>query len=230
MSRSILPPHRAAQNCRIFGAQTDEQLVRHRQPIDLLVFLCGTGLAIFSIRDEDAGTLVLGTVTLALVSGGLMAAPSSPEDIGPVREAAWLGHLRAMDRALEGQDVRGAEQAWYEAYRVALGVWEWDAMAEIADAYVRLGHASGRWPSAMTKARNLYLAAYFRARQQRSVDGLLRTAEAFARLGDRAAAGQALQSAESVAAEVGDPRTTARVQAVALRLAGVPPVMPEVGR
>jgi hypothetical protein len=131
-----------------------------------------------------------------------------------------------MDRAIDGRDVAAAERAWHEAYLTALGTWGWDGMMDVADAYVRLGRISNPGPAAMAKARNLYLAAFFRARQQRSVDGLLRAAEGFARVGDRAAAEQALRIAESLAAEIGDRHAPARIRARASTLA----VMPEAGR
>ncbi len=74
----------------------------------------------------------------------------------------------------------------------------------MGDAYLRIaGTAEGR-KTAEAKARRIYLAALFRARQQRSVQGMLRTAEAFAALGDREVTEQCLILAERLAEEARD--------------------------
>jgi 16S rRNA (cytosine967-C5)-methyltransferase len=68
------------------------------------------------------------------------------------------------------------------------------------------------------KGRRIYLAALFRARQQESLDGVLRTAEAFAGLGDRELVDRCLRIAESLAARVPDAQARERVREVAERL------------
>jgi hypothetical protein len=168
--------------------------------------------------------LILGAMVWGLL-GGLAPAPAPAGGVGEVdgaREAPWRGHLRAMDRALDRRDAGAAEQAWHEAYLTALGSWPWDGMVDVADAYVRLIQASTSGGAAIAKARHLYVAAFFRARQQRSVDGVLRAAEGFARVGDRAAARQALRLAERLAAELGDPRAPDRIRALGATLADGP--------
>jgi hypothetical protein len=100
-------------------------------------------------------------------------------------------------------------------------------MADVADASVRLGRISGPRPAAMARARNLYLAVMFRARSQRSVEGILRAASGFVQVGDRAAAEHAVQVAEGVAAEVGDAGARARIQAFAATLASDSAAPPE---
>jgi hypothetical protein len=171
------------------------------------------------------------TAVLVPIALGLLALlpphPARSDDGGRGRDAPWLGHLRTMDRALQAGDVRTAERAWREAYLAALGIWEWDGMADVADASVRLGRISGPRPAAMARARNLYLAVMFRARSQRSVEGILRAASGFVQVGDRAAAEHAVQVAEGVAAEVGDAGARARIQAFAATLASDAAAPPE---
>jgi hypothetical protein len=53
-----------------------------------------------------------------------------------------------------------------------------------SDAFVRIGHATGAPNGAKPNARQAYLIALTRARAQRSPDGVILVAEAFARLGD----------------------------------------------
>jgi hypothetical protein len=90
---------------------------------------------------------------------------------------------------------------------------------EVADGCLRLARASSGRRGFVPEARGLYLTALFRARQQRSVEGMLRAAEGFHQLEDREAAGQALRLAESLAGESGDARDLALVRGFAERLA-----------
>ena len=161
--------------------------------------------------------LVLAAAVVIGLPGISDAGPQGATRIG---EAPWFVHLRVVEAALVRGDLGGAERAWQEAYLAALGSWRWDGMLEVAHAYLRIGQAAGRQQASAARARNLYLAALFRAREQRSLDGVLRTAEAFARLGDRAAIEQCLRVAEALAAEAGDRDAPARVRAVAIQLAG----------
>lgn len=59
-------------------------------------------------------------------------------------------------------------------------------------------------------AREAYLSALIRARRDRSVDGAIRSAEAFRELGDRVVAEQCLHIAEQLAA--GDEQARQRVR------------------
>jgi hypothetical protein len=65
-----------------------------------------------------------------------------------------------------------------------------------------------------TKARQAYLTALFRARDEGSMDGVLRAAWAFADLGDREVVDGALRIADRLAATAGD-GAGERVQAAA---------------
>jgi hypothetical protein len=131
----------------------------------------------------------------------------------------WRAHLAAMDEALDRQDLSEAERAWREAHLAAQGSWRWDGLVEVADGCLRLARAWREGRGLVPEARGLYLTALFRARQQRSVEGMLRAAEGFNRLEDHDATGQALRLAGSLAAEHGDAHDQALVRGAAERLA-----------
>ena len=73
-----------------------------------------------------------------------------------------------------------------------------------------IGRASGTLAGARMNAREAYLTALIRARRDRSVDGALRSAEAFRQLGDRAVVEQSLHIAGQLAA--GDEQAQAKVR------------------
>jgi hypothetical protein len=68
-------------------------------------------------------------------------------------------------------------------------------MLEVGDAALRTGAAAGG-AETRARARQAYLLAFTRARQEGAVDGVLRAAQAFDDLGDRDAATQCLHVAE----------------------------------
>src|SRR5262249_3193013 len=72
---------------------------------------------------------------------------------------------------------------------------------------------------AAARARETYWIAFFRARQQRSLNGVLHAAEAFAMLGDRSTVEQCMRVAEGLAARAGDAEELDRVRQIASRLA-----------
>ena len=96
----------------------------------------------------------------------------------------WAIPIRTMDTALTAGDLSAAERAWHEAYVAALGARRWEGMLAVGDAALRLGEVIRGPRVAVTQAREAYLAALFRARDQRSLDGVLQAAEAFDRMGD----------------------------------------------
>lgn len=157
------------------------------------------------------GVLVAG---LAAVSGIAGARSGSVEARDPERRAA----LAAMDEALARQDLAKATQAWRQARELALRSRDWRGPIEAADAELRLAGAADRVREARPSARELFLVALFRARAARSVDGALRAAEGFARLGDHDAAGLALRIAENTAIRHGDGEDRARVQLAGERM------------
>lgn len=133
--------------------------------------------------------------------------------------APWTVHLQKADEALAAKNVSAAVRAWHEAYVSALGSRRWEGMVAVGDAYLRIGQLSGSRRASEAKARELYLAALFRARNQHSVDGAIHAGEAFAALGDREAAEQCVRVAEGLAKDSGDPQARDRVRAFAERLA-----------
>lgn len=140
----------------------------------------------------------------------------------------WAGYLQEVNEALAKKNVSAAVRAWHNAYVTALESRRWEGMIEVGDAYLRIGEVSGIREASKPKARTIYLAAFFRARQQGSIDGVLRTVEAFAALGDREVVGQGLRVAEQMAARARDAQARDRVRTFAAQLdvklmAPVPP-------
>lgn len=133
-------------------------------------------------------------------------------------EAPWARALGEVDGALARKNVSAAELAWHHAYGAALRSRRWEGLVEVGDAYLKIGRAAGRPRAWEAKARRIYLAALFRARQQGSLDGVLRTTEAFAALGDHEVVRQGLRIAERMAAESPDAGAVDRTRALRERL------------
>ena len=91
---------------------------------------------------------------------------------------------------------------------------DWRTHLTTVDDAVGLG---GFKKAAEVKARTIYLAALFRARQEASLDGVLRAAEAFAELGDAPVVEQCLKLARPLAAETRDARADRRLRVFAER-------------
>jgi hypothetical protein len=123
----------------------------------------------------------------------------------------WPAALRRVDAALAAGDIPSATRAARDAYVGALATRKWEPLLAVGDAYVRVGKA-GTVPAAKGHARQAYLRALFRARDAGSVDGILRTADAFTALGDREVVQQCLAAAARLAARSGDQRAIARVR------------------
>lgn len=139
------------------------------------------------------------------------------EDIGTL--GPWTVHIEKMDKALAANDSGECIQAWRRAYSAALSHPSWLGLLIVATASLRVGTLPGLARTATAQARETYWIAFFRARQQRSLTGVLRTAEAFAMLGDRGAAercvsvAEALESSTDDAAEID--RVLGQIQAAA---------------
>lgn len=170
-------------------------------------------------RTIPYGTLVvIAVVALIFFVLAIAEVMASHAQGRPVfQEPAWAGHLRTVDAALSRRDLGAAERAWREAYVAALSSRSWEGMIEVGDAYLRLGRADGRLSGYQSRARQHYLEALFRARGQRSLDGILRSAEAFAALGDQGVVQQCLRVAEQVAGA--DPVAVARVHSFVAQVA-----------
>ena len=154
-----------------------------------------------------AGLVSLLGIALAGVEVLTAAAPRS------VTPRLWTSPLAQVERALANGDRAAALSWWRDANAAALQSGQWEGMVEVGDAARRL--EAGR-----VLARQAYLTALFRARQQRSLDGVLRAAAGFGELGDHDVLDQALRIA---AREAGlDPRANARVKDVADRWRRMP--------
>jgi hypothetical protein len=114
--------------------------------------------------------------------------------------APWERHVQGMDDALGRGDVSAAIRARNAAYATALESSRWEALVTVGDAFLRIAQARGEEPAMLPEVRRAYLRALFCARDQRSVEGILRVAEAFASLGDRDVADQVLVMASALAA------------------------------
>src|SRR5437870_13866128 len=136
------------------------------------------------------------------------------ETLGP-----WTAHIQAMDQAVTENDPGEAVRAWRQAYSAALSHPGWLGLLTVAAASLRLGAIRGLARGATARARETYWIAFFRARQQRSLNGVLHAAEGFGRLGDRSTVEQCMRVAEGLAALSGDDSDVDRVRVLGSRLA-----------
>lgn len=124
--------------------------------------------------------------------------------------------LVRVDEALAHGDTAAALRAWQRAYEAARMNRGWRGLVEAADAGVRIeAEAPG---TAAPRTRSMYLAALDRARAERSVEGTVRVAEGFSRLGDREVTDRVLRLAASLAVHSGDTGAPTRVETVRGRL------------
>jgi len=137
--------------------------------------------------------------------------------IAPESQVDWRTHLTKVDEAVGKSDVPVAVLRWRDAYAAALRSRHWEGLVAVGDVYRRLGDLGGFKEAAEVKARTIYLAALFRARQEASLDGVLRAAEAFAELGDAPVVEQCLKLARPLAAETRDARADRRLRVFAER-------------
>ena len=158
---------------------------------------------------------MLGSMLLAVMVVEVFA----DHALGTEAQLAWRPQLHKVDEALAQNDLAGAAMLWREAYAAALKSRHWEGMVATGDAYRRLGERAGFKKASEAKAREAYLAALFRARNEGSLEGVLRAAERFAQLGDREVVEQCIRVARSVAARTRDPRADERVRAFTERWA-----------
>lgn len=167
-----------------------------------------------SSPNEGRVSLLIALAFIVLVLTGLESIPALLVNPSP----SWKTHLQWVDEALAVNDTSRAVLLWRDAYGAALGSGDWEAMLAVGDASVRIGQTASVHTGFDAKARQSYLTALFRARQQRSLEGVLRTTEAFAALGDDAVVAQGLHIAEEVAGR--DLKGLARVRGLAERFNG----------
>ncbi len=97
-----------------------------------------------------------------------------------------------MEEALARQDPAIARRGGNQAHSAALALGDWESLPAVGAASVRLGELIGQRAEAGITARAIFQVAFIRAQRQGSVDGALRSAEAFADVGDFALADLAL--------------------------------------
>ena len=141
------------------------------------------------------------------------------ETLGP-----WTAHIEAMDQALESNDPGESIRAWRQAYSSALSHPGWLGLLTVANASLRLSAFPGLARDAVARARETYWIAFFRARQQRSLNGVLHAAEAFGLLGDYSTVEQCMRVAEGLATSTGDTEQLDRVRLIGTRLSDHAPV------
>ncbi len=135
------------------------------------------------------------------------------ETLGP-----WTAHTQAMDQALASSNPGEAIRAWRQAYSSALSHPGWLGLLTVATASLRLSAFPGLARDAAARARETYWIAFFRARQQHSLNGVLHAAEAFGQLGDHATVEQCMRVAEGLASRTGDAEELNRVRLIGARL------------
>lgn len=135
------------------------------------------------------------------------------ETLGP-----WTAHIQAMDQALVSDDPGESIRAWRQAYSSALSHPGWLGLLTVATASLRLSAFPGLARDAAARARETYWIAFFRARQQRSLNGVLHAAEAFGLLGDYPTVEQCMRVAEGLASRTGDAEELDRVRLIGARL------------
>jgi hypothetical protein len=146
--------------------------------------------------------LVLGVIPVAVTSRYISGSPASRSETAPADD--WTSSMAAVDRALEARDLGLASWRWREGYGAALRSQRWEAMLAAGETALRIGRASRTMAGVEADARQCFLTALFRARAQRSLDGILLTAEAFGQLGDIAVAQGALRMADPLVVATSD--------------------------
>lgn len=160
---------------------------------------------------QDGSTVLRTSLVAALIGLGLVAAVMEVQaDLTPreTRRAAhrlqfdtlWKAHVETIDQALARHDVSAAVGAWHDAYGAALASRGWEGMLAGGDAFLRIGTEAGTVSGSRSNARQAYLNALIRAHRDGSIEGMRRTAAAFAALGDHAVATQCLRVAGELAA------------------------------
>jgi len=157
----------------------------------------------FTVPRGERAALGEGDAALARVDSAAPAGRPGSEDL-------WRAYLDVAIRVL------------YDAYGAALESRSWESMIAVGDAFMAVGVGPGNAAGAQMNARQAYLTALIRARRQRSVEGALRSAEAFRRLSDRDAVEQCLHIAEMLAA--GDAEAQRRVREAQGRWAARQPI------
>jgi len=143
-----------------------------------------------------------GSARAVALGFGLMLALSAC-GLPPESRTPWVPHLKRMDEALARNDLPTAQRAAHDAFVTTVVTVTWEGKIAIGQAYQRLAERSGWQVQALRTARKAYIDAFYVARQQGSLDGVLESAAAFATLGDYAVVDQCLVFARILAERAG---------------------------
>jgi hypothetical protein len=169
------------------------------------------------MNGRTAGRIsIILAVAVAMIAAGaaILDHRSSGAPIEP--RMTWEQHVERVDAALASHDLRTARELVRDAYAAAVTSGRWEPLLHVGDAQWRVEQASGFATLGKASARENFLFALFRARDQRSLDGVLQAADAFSRLGDASVVRQALVVARDLAGR--DPVAHARVDVAAEEL------------
>jgi hypothetical protein len=164
------------------------------------------------IRRGREACQMVGVVAVTLLG---LAVPSWSGELEPRR---WAPALATVDETLARDDVRGAVRAWHTAIGLARGERHWAGLIAVGDVSLRIGAGQRIHESPVAAARSLYLEALFRARQQRSLHGMVQVAERFASLGDMEVVERSLRMTDSLLPTVAaDSETLAALEILRVR-------------
>jgi hypothetical protein len=165
-------------------------------------------------RELTASLILLGLVVgLGLTAGAMTI--DRQESIRPPEHLDWTQHLQAAEAAQRRGNVAAATRAWREAGSASRRSRGWKGPITVADAHFALPNDAR--DAVRPHARELYMEALFRARNQHSLEGVLRAAEGFEKLGDRQVVAHAVRIARQVADSNAEREMLARLRALADR-------------
>jgi hypothetical protein len=151
-------------------------------------------------------------VAVTLLGLAVLAWPGDP---GPRQ---WVSALAAVEEALARDDVGAAVRAWQTAVGVAHGERRWEGLLDAGDASLRIGSVPRIHERPEAGARSMYVEALFRARQQRSLRGIVQVAQRFAWLGDMEVVERSLRMTDSLVPTVAaDAETLAALEILRVR-------------
>jgi hypothetical protein len=157
-------------------------------------------------------SLILTLTVASLLLNGVSRLGVEPESNLPSSRPLPL----SVEAALERGDVQTAVRTTDAAYRRATRDRSWQSLIEVGDAYHRIAGSPTAPEAATKKARDTYQAALHSARRAKSLDGVLRAAEAFGQLGDADQVERSLDIARTLAGS--DAEAVDDVRAAAGRL------------
>jgi len=177
-----LPPSAAGENNSV-NLEEDAMIINRR----------GQRAALRLALYMSVALLAIGAMAVTIHASAIRATHATR----PPTTRILTASMSEVDTALSRGDVSSAVAAWHSAYVSALSTRRWEPLIEAGDAWLKIERASGA-PMGAAKARELYLSALFRARQQGSVEGVRRAAAAFDALGDRDIAANATRMAAAL--------------------------------